>query len=194
MKTFIIVATTLDGFIGKNSSDISVRWTSKEDATWFSKRTKQADLCLMGRTTYETFNRPLEDRVTLVLTRDPRKFSQDQRRFGTDVVVINGKSDIKTLLKEAKTQVWATDLNMMKLNQLLTDADIDELAICGGAKVYTQWLKSDLVDEMYLTVEPVFFGQGIKLFTEDVDVGVEVVSERVLNERGTRVIKLTVKR
>ena len=194
MKTFIIVATTLDGFIGKSAGDVSTRWTSKEDAAWFSKRTKEADLCVMGRTTYETFNRPLKDRATLVLTSNPGKFSQDQRRFGTEVTVVDQTTDIQALLSKQKTQVWATSLKIDLLHQLLTQAGAQELAVCGGASVYTQWLKAGLVDEMYLTLEPVFFGQGVKLFTEDVDVGIEVVSERVLNKRGTRVIKLKMRR
>ena len=38
----------------------------------------------------------------------------------------------------------------------------------GGASVYTQFMQAGLVDELFLTVEPIVFGSGIKLFSETV--------------------------
>ena len=37
------------------------------------------------------------------------------------------------------------------------------MAICGGSSVYGLFLKEGLVDELFLTVEPILFGSGIPL-------------------------------
>ena len=193
MKTFLIVATTLDGFIGRDNQDLSTRWTSKEDAAWFSQRTKQAGVCVMGRKTYETFNRPLPDRVVIVQTQDPEAFKTKQARQGVEVELLQAGSPVETLLSRSKTQVWATDLKLDHLHQLLDSNGLKELAICGGSSIYTQWLKAGLVDEFYLTVEPVLFGKGVKLLSEPLDVKLELVSEKKLNERGTRLVEFRVR-
>jgi dihydrofolate reductase len=44
-----------------------------------------------------------------------------------------------------------------------------EVAICGGSQIYTMFMKSGLVNKLYLTVEPVIFGDGIRLFKESLD-------------------------
>ena len=193
MTTFLIAAMTVDGFIGRDRGDISTRWTSKEDATWFAQRTKQAGVCVMGRTTYETFNRPLPGRITIVQTTSPRDWQRKQAQLGNQVGVINKQTDIVRLRNQGATQVWATSLQISELHQLLVDGSVVELAICGGSSVYTQWFLSGLVNELYLTIEPVIFGAGVKLFNQLVNVGLEIIEEKKLNNKGTRLIRLRAK-
>jgi hypothetical protein len=50
--------------------------------------------------------------------------------------------------------------------KLLESRGVKQVAICGGARVYREFLVAGLVDEMYVTIEPVFLGEGIKLFGE----------------------------
>ena len=192
MKTFLIAAITLDGFIGKDETDTSTRWTSPEDASWFSHKTKQARFCVMGRKTYETFNQPLPGRVVLVQTKDTLTWQQKQADLGTKVKIVDNQTDLKTLENDGRTQVWATNLEIDRLHQLLVDTGVKELAVCGGASIYTQWLLSGLVDELYLTVEPIIFGAGVKLFNQPVELRFKIVEEKRLNDHGTRLIKLII--
>ncbi len=192
-QTFIIVALTLDGFIGRDRTDLSTRWTSKEDATWFSQRTKEAGICVMGRKTYQTFNRPLPERIVIVQTKDPLTFKKQQLKSGVEVKLIQADSQVDLLAKKSKTQVWATSLELDRLHQLLEDAGVKEVAVCGGSSIYTQWLSAGLVDELYLTLEPVVFGAGVKLFNQAVKVKLEFVGEKKLNDKGTKVMRLRVK-
>ena len=37
------------------------------------------------------------------------------------------------------------------------------LALAGGGTIYAQFLKEGLVDELFLTIEPVLFGNGVPL-------------------------------
>ena len=193
MNTFLIVAVSLDGFIGKDQADLSTRWTSKEDFVWFSRRTKQARFCVMGRKTYETFNRPLPDRITIIQTRSPLAWQRKQVGLGVQVRLVDKQTDIAHLKNQGTTQVWVTSLEISELYQLLVDANTSELAVCGGSSIYTQWFLSGFVNELYLTVEPVIFGAGVKLFNQLVNVGLEIIEEKKLNNKGTRLIRLRAK-
>ncbi len=148
MHTFIIAALTADGFIAKDKAHLSTKWTSKEDAQFFSERTKKAGVIVMGRSTFETIGRPLPGRLTIVYSSQPKpieleKYDDSQLRF---------------------TNLAPAEL----LKQLATEGFV-EVAICGGASIYTQFMKAGVVDTAYLTVEPVIFGSGIKLFSEPLD-------------------------
>ena len=138
MKTFIIAAITADGFIGQDNTHLSTKWSTKADKKFFMRRTKQAGVALFGRTTYETFKRALPERRTIVYTSRPESVAAE------GVETISG----------TPTEVIA------KLQQ----QGVRELAICGGAKVYAEFLGANLVDELYITVHPIVFGAGIPLF------------------------------
>lgn len=55
------------------------------------------------------------------------------------------------------------------------------VAICGGASIYTLWLKEKLVDEIWVSVQPLVFGRGIKPI-EGVDVKLELISQVEIGE------------
>lgn len=42
----------------------------------------------------------------------------------------------------------------------------EQVMIAGGASVYRQFLAADLVDTLFITVEPVLFGEGVGLFDQ----------------------------
>lgn len=136
IKTFIIAAQTLDGFIARNKNQTSMDWNSPEDKKRFVTLTKRAGVVVMGRTTYETFNRPLKDRLNII-------YSKSQNFEGTETT----SDEPAILLKK------------------LEERGFREVAICGGSEIYSMFMNAGLVDTIYLTVEPVFFGEGIKLFS-----------------------------
>jgi dihydrofolate reductase len=59
-----------------------------------------------------------------------------------------------------------------------------EVAICGGSSIYTMFLKAGIVDEIYLTTEPVIFGRGMPIFTDDINVQLQLL-ETHSTEHGT---------
>ena len=74
MNIFLIAAQTVDGFIARDASHLSTRWSSKKVAQWFNSRTKQAGVIVMGRKTFDTIGRGLPGRVTIVMTRTIKSF------------------------------------------------------------------------------------------------------------------------
>jgi dihydrofolate reductase len=139
-KVILMASISADGFIAQSKNQSSLKWTSKEDTQFFVKKTKEVGTLIMGSTTFATIGRPLPERQIIVLTR-----SKTYDEFDPSQVRATGKP-IRELLGE-----------------LFRDG-VGEVVIAGGTSVYTQFMQEDLVDEIYLTIEPVVFGSGLKLF------------------------------
>lgn len=165
MKCFIIVATTLDGFIAKEKDQVSTSWSSSEDRKHFIEKTRKAGVVIMGSTTYETFGRPLKDRLNIIYSKSGKVFE------GTET----------------------TSLEPKELLNSLKERGYSEVAICGGSSIYTMFLRSGLVDTLYITLEPVIFGKGIPLFSEPLDISLELISERK-TETGTIFLEYKIKK
>ncbi|HEX9722557.1 MAG TPA: dihydrofolate reductase family protein [Candidatus Paceibacterota bacterium] len=57
-----------------------------------------------------------------------------------------------------------------------------EKNIPGGAQIYTMFMEADLVNTVYLTMEPVFFGLGMGLFTKKLGRKLELEKTHMLNK------------
>lgn len=160
IKTFIIVAQTADGFIAKNSGH-EATWTSKEDKKRFVEITKRAGVMIMGLNTWNTFPAPLKDRLHIVYSPD-----EDASKNNIPGVVEFVKDSPTDLIKK------------------LEERGFTEVAICGGTTIYTMFMKSGLVETIYLTIEPRLFGKGMGIFNEDLDVKMELVNKEI-TDNGT---------
>jgi len=148
IHTFIIAALSADGFIAKDNSTPSTSWTSKADKKRFLALTKEAEVVIMGRTTFETIGKPLPGRLNVIYTTGAAKHAGAE---------ITSKPPAELLAE-------------------LEKRGFREAAVCGGASIYTLFMKAGVVDTMYLTIEPVVFGDGIRLFREPIDAKLKLVS------------------
>lgn len=146
MNVFIIAAISADGLIAKDSDQKSTVWTSQADKKFFSERTKKARVVVMGRKTFDTIGKPLPGRLNVVYSRQQ---SIGNREQGTNLRFTN-KSP-KQLIKELEKEGYK------------------EVAICGGASIYTMFMKAGVVNKIYLTVESVVFGRGVRLFNQEIE-------------------------
>jgi dihydrofolate reductase len=147
IKTFIIAAQTLDGFIARDKNQLSMDWNSPEDKKRFVTLTKRAGVVVMGSTTYKTFNKPLKDRLNII-------YSRSGNFEGCETT----SDEPSVLLKK------------------LEERGFTEVAICGGSEIYSMFINAGLVDTIYLTVEPVYFGEGIKLFSKKIDKKLSLIN------------------
>ena len=158
MHVFLIAAISLDGFIAERTDQVSTDWTSKADKKFFSERTKQAKWMVMGGTTFTTIGRLLPGRVTIIYTRDGKKYAE---QYGLPV------QDVQEAWPEDPTKtLFTTQLEPKELVKFLAEQSHTELAVCGGGSVYNQFLKAGVVETLYLTLEPILFGDGVKLLNE----------------------------
>ena len=163
MKVFIIAALTTDGFIAKDENH-SAFWTSKDDKKRFVELTKRAGVVVMGSRTFSTLPRPLKERLNIVYsrTKTAQSFSSTSSTSKTDMAT--------TPVDESHGTVEITQAEPRELIQSLEARGFKEVAICGGSQIYNSFIKAGVVDYLYLTVEPLLFGAGIKLFTEPMNV------------------------
>jgi len=93
---------------------------------------------------------------------------------------------LKWLLLQAKSS--AATIQMCPSHQIQKAAldilkDADEVVVAGGGKLNASFLKEGLVDEIYLDVEPIAFGKGIKLFDdEDFEVNLELIEVNKISQ------------
>lgn len=144
MHVILMAAQTADGFIGKDAAHLSTRWTSKEDARFFSEVSTRAGVIIIGSNTYKTFTRKLEGRKMIIYSR-----SAGENPHGNNVEF---------------TQEEPSDLL-----KRLEDQGYTEVVIAGGASIYTLFMHAGVVDTLLLTVEPVVFGVGVTLFSGEVN-------------------------
>lgn len=157
MQVFIIAAITTDGFIAQTTNQLA-DWTSKEDKRLFVDKTKAAGVMVMGETTFTTIGRGLPGRKTFVYSHQPEQF------------------------KDVEGDVEFTNLEPSKLIDQLKAEGHEAVAICGGSQTYTMFLQSGLVTDLFLSVEPIVFGQGVSLFNQALVGHLELVENRPLNE------------
>lgn len=153
MKIIMIVAISADGKVAKNTTQKSTDWTSNADKKLFIKTTKNSGVVIMGRTTYQTIGIPLKNRLNIILTSTP-----------------NNYSNIENLLEfHNKTPI--------QIKTYLENKGFDTAVLCGGTKTYTDFIKANCVDEIYLTIEPKLFGNGIPLFNKiDLNINLNLQS------------------
>ncbi|MGD0284667.1 MAG: dihydrofolate reductase family protein [Candidatus Saccharimonadales bacterium] len=156
MKVFIIACLTADGFIGQNADHLSTTWTSPEDTKFFIKMSKEAGVVVMGSRTFSTINRSLPGRRLIVYTPNA--------------------DDIKV------ADVETTNEDPVALVKRLENEGAQAVAIAGGASIYAMFMASGVVDELYLTIEPVIFGQGLPLFNETLPaIKLTLIDSQALN-------------
>lgn len=148
VKIILIAALSADGFIGKNPSEPSTSWTSKGDKKHFVETTKKCGAIIMGAKTFETIGRALPGRRNIV--------------YSAKQINVYG--------------IETTSLPPQELIEKLSQEGVTEVAICGGTTIYTMFIKAGLIDEIYLTIEPVVFGSGLPLFKEKIEARLELVS------------------
>ena len=142
MNVVLIAAMTADGRIARSEKDLSLEWTSREDRNFFVTKSREIGAVIMGRKTWETIRKPLRGRLTLVMTRE------------------------SSALPSQPGLVEFTDRSPAELLRELSARGYHSVVIAGGASVYSQFLDEGLVNEVYLTVEPLIFSGGVTLTRE----------------------------
>lgn len=155
MKVFAIASVTADGYIGKTADHLA-DWTSPEDKKLFVRLTKEAGVIVMGSRTFATIGRALPERRMIVYTTKPELITAE----GVETTSEPPEELITRLRREGAKGV----------------------AICGGAIIYSMFINSGKVDELYLTVEPILFGKGVPLLSVDAEISLSLLDTSKLND------------
>lgn len=157
------MAQSLNGYIAKENDDMS--WIGKADKQRFEQETKKAGNVVMGRNTYEVMQTdgefPLRGRLNVVMTRD-----LPAEPAGKDFLF--------------------TSIPPGEVVNYLQGEDFERIMIVGGGKLAKSFLEAGLIDELYLTVEPVILGRGVPFlesqdFLEEGNLQIDLKLLEVIN-------------
>src|SRR5579872_1175240 len=173
MKTTLIFVTTLDGKVTKWGDPHVFRWSSKEDQAYFKKTWNAAKCIIMGSSTFN-FDpvKPIHDRLLIIMTHEPEKYTK---------YLVHGQLEFTN---ESPEQILAD----------LSKDGYEEVLLVGGAHIATSFLKENLVNELWLTLEPRIFGSGGNFVVDSqLDLNLQLISSEKVNEEGTLILKYLLK-
>lgn len=171
----LTVATSRDGFISRTTDEPPQAWASPEEQELFFRDVEAADWAIMGKNTHLAAEKSYRRRVI----------------FST-----------KTSGWRRPTQLWLDpgQIAPQDLPALVNGVyPLENGLILGGTRVHDWFLAHGLIHRVHLTIEPVTFGTGLPIFTDQtqedpVEVfrtsGFAVLGETRLNKAGTRYLEL----
>jgi len=156
MKVNLIAVLSVNGKISR-SNNVSIDWNSKEDLEWFKDITKNIGVVILGRRTFETFKSPLKGRLNIVMTRSPLKSWRDDLIF--------------------------TSSSPAQILEMIGKLGYTQTAVIGGQEIFTLFMREKLVDDLYITYEPILI-DGIDLLSQiQTDVKLKLIDMKMLNSQ-----------
>jgi dihydrofolate reductase len=174
VKKILIFVSTLDGKITKWGDPHIRSWSSKNDQDHFDLIWNDTRIIVMGNNTYKPDPvKPSAKHLFVVMTRNPVKYKS----------------------KEIPGQLEFTKESPAQLVSRFEKEGEEKMLIVGGAQIATSFLRAQLIDELWLTIEPKIFGQGGNFVIEEkLDINLKLVSCTRVNNLGTLVTKYMVER
>jgi len=141
MKVIAYLAISANGHIAKD--DDSTDWVSEEQWEHFQKTVSKSDFAIMGRRTYEVMK--------------PDEFVPD-----CHYIVLGGQLSDKI----TPPNVSFSSQQPEEVVASLRKHGGQHACLIGGAQTVTMFLQAKAVDELWLDIEPVLFGNGLNLIAE----------------------------
>lgn len=172
MHIVTVDVMSANGKVTKGNGDAH-SWTSAADWKHFSTLWAEHNVLVMDDITYEKVQpMPDVDHLRMVVTKHPKTYAKRAVKGQLEFVNETPAAIVKRLEKQQFTAMLLV-----------------------GKEVNAQFLQAGLVDEMYITVEPVLFGNGTQLLDyQNIESTLRLVSVKQLNERGTLVVHYQVDR
>src|SRR5438093_5475712 len=182
-KLFFDVASSLDGFIAPEGMELAhandpefkqwmSQWTKLQNwvfqQQFFRKNLKLGDGGETGRDNRmleETFKRTGVSIMGKRMFEGGERFWPEEAPFHTPVFVLTHEVRKPWERPGGTTFYFVNDAIQSALGQARKAAGNRDVRIAGGANVIQQYLNAGLVDEFTIHYSPVFFGQGVPLFS-----------------------------
>ena len=175
MRTVHIAAQSVHGFITRHDEP-GTAFTSPEDKAYFRAVLGGFEAGVFGGETYRVSRdairaNPSALRLRLVLTRTPERYAAE---------TVPG---VLEFTRDAPAELLAG----------LRRRGFQHCALLGGSHVHSLFIEAGLVDEVWLTMEPVLFGGGTPLLARRAAVRLELQAVENLAAH-TLVLKYRVRR
>ncbi|MEP7376841.1 MAG: dihydrofolate reductase [Chitinophagaceae bacterium] len=171
MKTILIFVSTLDGKVTKWGESHVKSWSSHQDQDYYKKTLNESRLIVMGSNTFNVGSFPFLNHQLIVMTGHPGKYKN-----------LNNSG-----------QVEFTNESPAQLTDRFKSKGYEHMLVVGGPHVATSFLKEQLIDELWLTLEPKIFGTGANFATDvKLDINLRLLHFEKVNEQGTLITKYAV--
>lgn len=163
---------SLNGKITRDDDPKIREWSSKEDWEHFVQLKDENEVIIIDRKTYEAVQPVAEHgKLRVVFTSTPEQFRTASLPGQLEFV----NESLSTLIQRLETEGYT------------------KVLIAGGARLSSSFLAAGLVDDVYISFEPVLFGTGRPMLSEaPLDISLQLQSVSRLNERGTLLAYYTV--
>jgi len=159
MKVILYMATTLNGVIAK--FDDSADFLTKEESASYVSKVKEAEALIVGKRTYG------------ILSQQPE--FQEFLKAGVKIVAI---SHSNFELKDPNHEVAHSPTEALEILK-----EFKTVILAGGGITNASFLAENLVDEIYIDIEPAVLGKGIPLFNgPDFDRPLKLLGTKKLSE------------
>jgi dihydrofolate reductase len=172
MKTILIFVSSLDGKITRWGEPNVRLWSSHQDQDYYKKVWNESRLIVMGSATFnaDTF-KPSPDHQIIVMTGHPDRYKN---------AMVPG-------------QIEFTNETPVELVTRCINKGHQQMLVVGGPNVATSFLKEQLIDELWLTIEPRIFGTGQNFATDaKLDIDTRLIQIEKVNDQGTLITKYAV--
>ena len=162
MHTVGIVVMSLDGCLTRHDEH-GAEFASAGDQRFFRQVLTTFDCAIMGGGGYRAARDHIlanrsEKHLRIVLTRAPDRYAAEARPG-----ILEFRSD-----------------DSVDAVRNLAERGYARCALIGGARVLTGCVRARVLDELWITLEPVAFGQGRRLFRGAVEFRFELLSTELL--------------
>lgn len=140
MKVVLAMSTSLNALVARENGEED--WLPSEGWDEFLVEAKKFDNFIMGRETYE------------LVTKLYPNYNFDNVTASKKIIVTTNK-DFK-----AQRNGYEIAHSPEEALALLVNAGVETALLIGGGKLNTEFLTRNLVDEIWLTVNPIILGQG----------------------------------
>jgi dihydrofolate reductase len=172
MKIVLIFVSTLDGKVTKWGDPHVQEWSSQKDHDYFKKTWNDSQIIIMGSNTFNVEPPRLSKNHTLiVMTTLPSKYKN----------------------YEVLGQLEFTDEAPKMLISRLKAGGYERVLVVGGPHISTSFLKDQLINELWLTIEPKIFGIGGNfVIQEKLEINLHLDSYEKVNKEGTLILKYSI--
>jgi len=172
MNVTLAYASSLNGKITAGDDSQVHSWSSPEDWQHFVTLRDSCDVIILDRKTFEVVRPPAQPgKLRIVFTSTPERFSADW----------------------VAGQLEFVDIPPAELIEQLKAQGHQKVLLAGGATLSSAFLSAQLIDDMYVSIEPLLFGPGRPMFEESIpSMKLKLQSIEQLNEQGTLLVHYSV--
>ena len=190
MTLIMYMAVSIDGIAALDGKNGIERYGSREDHDFFLAGAKSCDAVIMGKNTAASFK--VYGLPNFILTHDPdllqaKNLPQAKNPAGAEAAKAQGQDQDARGSGRTCERVYLSG-QPQEVCKALEARGIKKAALLGGPFTNAQFLRAGLVDEIFLTVEPVTLGRGIRFLNEPLESFWTLAGAKVLNERGAIVL------